>query len=101
MGFNLNFGGVPVEWMGDTTEIMLDELAMPKIRQKDVAVTYALARMCSNQPVDWKRVNQAIIAKWSLSGLQRIKNAAGRIMSLRDADAQQREKAQEASHDHK
>ena len=45
------------------------------MRQKDIAQTYALA-LASSYPTDWARVNKAIIERWSISGLQRIKKMA-------------------------
>lgn len=44
-------------------------------KQKDVAKTYALG-MRSDWPTDWARVNRAILAKWKMSGLERIKKLA-------------------------
>ena len=57
------------------TETLLHEIAHPMSTQKDIAQTYALA-MASDNPTDWKVVNQAIIKRWSLSGLRRIKRMA-------------------------
>jgi hypothetical protein len=45
------------------------------LTQKQIAQTYALG-MRSTWPTDWKRVNEAIIKRWSFSGLNRIKNMA-------------------------
>jgi hypothetical protein len=43
--------------------------------QKQIAQSYALA-MRSSWPTDWKRVNEAIIKRWSFAGLNRVKNMA-------------------------
>lgn len=43
--------------------------------QKEVARSYALA-LRSSWPTDWKRVNEAIVARWSKAGLERIKKLA-------------------------
>ena len=43
--------------------------------QKQIAQSYALA-LRSSWPTDWKVVNEAIIERWSFSGLNRIKNMA-------------------------
>jgi len=43
--------------------------------QKQVAQSYALA-LKSSWKTDWKRVNDAIIKRWSFAGLNRIKNLA-------------------------
>ena len=42
--------------------------------QRDVAKTYALA-LRSDWPTDWKRVNEAICARWP-KGINRIKEMA-------------------------
>jgi hexokinase len=42
--------------------------------QKDIASTYGLG-LRSSYPTDWKRVNEAILARWP-KGLARIKDAA-------------------------
>ena len=43
--------------------------------QTEVAKTYALA-LRSTYDTDWKRVNEMIVKRWSMSGLQRIKKMA-------------------------
>jgi len=43
--------------------------------QKQIAQTYALALRSENH-VDWKAINIAIINRWSVSGLERIKQLA-------------------------
>lgn len=43
--------------------------------QKVIAQTYALA-IKSSYPTDWQRVNRAIIDRWSMAGLERIKKLA-------------------------
>ena len=43
--------------------------------RKDIAKTYAMA-LRSSWPTDWAKVNQMIIERWSLSGLEYIKNLA-------------------------
>lgn len=63
------------------TDTLLREIAVPKIRQKDVAVVYAMA-MLSSEETDWRRVNDAIIARWSRSGLERVKIMAHKIWGM-------------------
>jgi hypothetical protein len=46
-----------------------------KCTQKQIAQTYALA-IKSSWPTDWPKVNQMIITRWSVSGLERIKKMA-------------------------
>ncbi len=43
--------------------------------QKQVAKTYALA-LRSSYETDWAKVNEMIIKRWSVSGLERIKTLA-------------------------
>jgi hypothetical protein len=45
------------------------------LNQTQIAQTYALG-LRSSWPTDWKRVNEAIIKRWSFAGLNRIKNLA-------------------------
>jgi len=53
------------------------ECASGKFNQASVALTYALAMRDEDiQPVDWKRANAAIIARWSVRGLERVKKLA-------------------------
>ena len=59
----------------DCTAVLLCEIRMKEIKQKDVACTYALA-LRSSEINDWKSVNQAIINRWSMAGLKRIKEMA-------------------------
>ena len=66
------------------TETILEEISDKRMKQGDIALTYALA-LRSTSPTDWARVNRSIIDRWSVSGLERIKkmawerNIAGRI----------------------
>ena len=54
---------------------LLEEVAMPEITRKSIALTYAFA-LRSSVPVDFAKVNQAIIDRWSFSGLEYIKKLA-------------------------
>lgn len=56
------------------TDMLLHEIAQGASRRA-VARTYRLA-MQSSHETDWKRVNEAIIARWSVSGLTWIKQQA-------------------------
>ena len=56
---------------------LLDEIAMPQIRRRDVAQTYRLAMQSSEcEQIDWAKVNRAIMDRWSRSGLEWIKKQA-------------------------
>lgn len=61
--------------LADCTNVLLREIAMPEMKQKQIAQTYALA-LRSTWPTDWAKVNKAIMERWSFSGLNRIKNMA-------------------------
>ena len=43
--------------------------------QRQIAQTYALA-LRSSWPTNWEMVNKAIIGRWSIAGLNRIKKMA-------------------------
>lgn len=57
---------------------LLDEIADPRLKRADVALTYALA-MRSVADIHWQRVNEAIIERWSMSALCWIKERAWRL----------------------
>ena len=57
------------------TQVLLEEIAMPEMKPKDVAKTYALA-LRSSEEVDWKAVNTAIMERWSKHALVWIKERA-------------------------
>lgn len=57
------------------TAFLLGEIADDRLAQKDIELSYALA-LRSSEATDWEKVNAAIIARWSKSGLERIKKAA-------------------------
>jgi hypothetical protein len=66
-------------FLADPTGQIQRECAEPKMRQKDVVLTYALAiRDEETVPVDWPRANAAIAKRWGMGGLARVKNAAWR-----------------------
>jgi hypothetical protein len=54
--------------------VILNEIKLG-LSQKQIAQSYALA-LRSSWPTDWKKVNEAIIAKWSFKALNRIKEMA-------------------------
>jgi hypothetical protein len=63
--------------LANCENVLLEEIGRSEFRRKDVAKTYALAiRSSENVRVDWKKVNEAIIARWSLSALEWIKERA-------------------------
>ncbi len=62
--------------MQDAQESLEREIANPRMKRTDIALTYAFGiRDCAAE-VDWATVNQQIIDRWSVSGLQYIKRQA-------------------------
>lgn len=56
---------------------LLQEIADEAFKRRDVAKTYHLAlRSSERDRIDWKKVNRAIIERWSVSGLNWIKEQA-------------------------
>ena len=70
--------------LANCTNHLLREIADPAMKRRDVAQSYALA-IRSGEVTNWLRVNDAIIARWSLSALVFIKQQAhsGRCFSGR------------------
>jgi hypothetical protein len=56
-------------------ESVIENEIAQKCNQRQIAQTYALA-LRSTWPTDWAAVNNMIIARWSKSGLERIKTMA-------------------------
>ena len=65
--------------LADCQRVLLDEIAEPKYTHTGIAATYAMA-ICSSDTVDWKAVNRAIVKRWSISELMRIKRQAWRLI---------------------
>ncbi len=61
----------------DTTLGLLAEIAEPSVTRKDIAETYGLA-LLSTEETDWPAVNRAIVKRWSVSALGYIKKLAWR-----------------------
>jgi threonine synthase len=61
--------------LADCENVLLREIADKRLKQADVALTFAMA-MASSEEVNWPRVNEAIIERWSISGLRRVKEMA-------------------------
>jgi hypothetical protein len=62
----------------DPQRQLLDEIANPARKRRDVAATYALA-MNDMEDVDWPLVNRAIMERWSLAGLRYVKATAWKL----------------------
>ena len=63
----------------DCTATLLSEIKLRESTRKDIALTYALA-LVSEDGTKWMEVNQAIIERWSLSGLKYIKQQAWKLV---------------------
>lgn len=60
------------------TETICDEVALG-LTQKSIAITYAMALRSQEAGMDspdWKAINTAILSRWKMSGLERIKKMA-------------------------
>ncbi len=64
------------------TDVICNEVERG-VSQKDIAVSYALAIKSQAQKADnpdWSVINRAILARWKMSGLERIKKRAFDIL---------------------
>lgn len=59
----------------DFETAVLRAIVAPKLKQKDIACFY-MTLICLKHFTDFKKVNAAIMARWSCSGLQTIKRMA-------------------------
>lgn len=66
------------------TRVLLQDVSTKQATQKDVALTYAMAIKSEAQGADkpdWLTINTAILSRWKMSGLERIKKRAFDILS--------------------
>ncbi len=69
-------------------DVILDEIKMKEIKRNDIALTYALAIISSeNKTINWKLVNKSIIERWSESGLEYIKEKAWKLIEAKNKGA--------------
>jgi hypothetical protein len=61
---------------------LLREIADKRMTRDDVKLTYAFALYQSDE-VDFKKVNMAILDRWSMSALKYIKEGAWRLVRTR------------------
>ena len=87
MSDELDLTGWIVE-MACCTPTLLQQISMREVTQPMLAETYAMA-MLSSEETDWRAVNEAIIARWSFSGLNRVKTMAHKVARQIVADRQQ------------
>lgn len=65
------------------TQVIVDEVARPEFTQRDIALTYAMAIKSAAQGADkpdWRAINTAILDRWKMSGLERIKAKAMKML---------------------
>ena len=60
------------------TDALIWDIRNSEVKRDSVSATYALA-LQSSEPTDWAKVNHAIIERWSLSGLEYIKERAWKL----------------------
>lgn len=66
------------------TQVILQDLGAAQATQKQVALTYAMAiksQMQNADRPDWPTINKAIIDRWNMKALERIKKRAYDILS--------------------
>jgi hypothetical protein len=66
------------------TDTILQDVGAAEATQKDVALTYAMAIKSHAQGADkpdWSTINKAIIARWNMKALERIKKRAFDILA--------------------
>ena len=51
---------------------ILDEIENKKFKREDIALTYYFC-ILSKEKIDWERINEAMIERWSFGGLKYIK----------------------------
>lgn len=61
--------------MGNVEKLILGEIANPKMKRLNVSKTYAWCLHSSEKP-DFAKINAAILKRWSMSGLEWIKERA-------------------------
>jgi len=70
-------------------DIILEEIAANEFKRKEVALTYAFC-IESSEEIDWKRINTAIVERWSRSGLGYIKRMAWRLIGEKERENEKR-----------
>lgn len=66
------------------TDAICDQVKIKQATQSDIALTYAMAIKSAAQKADnpdWSAINGAILARWKMSGLERIKKRAFDILA--------------------
>lgn len=66
------------------TDTILQDVGAREATQKDVALTYAMAIKSQAEGADkpdWRTINKAIVARWNMKALERIKKRAFDILA--------------------
>jgi len=72
--------------LADPQGQLFAEIGDPAFKIKDVTLTYAMALCSSMAPgLDWPRINSAIMNRWSVNALDRIKRDAWRLVKEKEA----------------
>jgi hypothetical protein len=70
-----------VEMIG-VEEALLRDIPDPAFKRNAIALTYAFGlrnEFSGSEVIDWKRVNAAILERWSMAGLTYIKERAWKL----------------------
>ena len=72
--------------LADPQGQLFAEIRDPAFKVKDVTLTYAMALCSSYAPdLDWPRINRAIVYRWSVRTLDKIKRDAWRLVKEKEA----------------
>lgn len=67
-----------IAYLVNCTSTIINEIESG-LPQREIAKTYCLAMSSEGARMDapdWKKINAAIVARWSMSGLERVKKMA-------------------------
>ena len=64
----------------DCERVLMEEIATAAITRDSLSITYAFG-LLSDESIDWKKVNHAIVERWSFSALEYIKCKAWRMVN--------------------
>lgn len=72
---------------------ILNEISQKEYKRRHIAQTYRLsmhAERANGEVIDWKKVDEAIVARWSRSGLEWIKKQAwsGKCFQVKSLEGQ-------------
>lgn len=68
------------------TQVLLQDIGAKEATQNDIALTYSMAIRSQVERADtpdWSTINKAIVDRWSMRGLERIKKRACGILEGR------------------